>query len=264
MTAIGLLLGIAVISLAISSSGASPSIFWNPVGIAIVLGGTLSATLFSFDSKQLSSVFRALWIVLINPKEQLKQDARDLVEVSRLWVNPDVRAVSKRIDSVKSPFFRIGLKLLADGMTSTQTIVDTLQWRIDSLRKKEDGQAHVFRSMAAFAPAFGMMGTLFGLINMLRNTDTENLNAITSGMAVALMTTLYGILFANLFFKPIANKLEQRTRDRIKRMTLLLESTCLMSQTRSASVLEEIESAMLVEFNDELGHEPPSENKGNW
>src|SRR3546814_21160168 len=86
----------------------------------------------------------------------------------------------------------------SDLMTPEQDIVDLLQWRISRLRAKERAEAQLFRTMAGFAPAFGMVGTLAGLVNLLFLLGGGDLNTISQQMALALMPTFYGILFAKL------------------------------------------------------------------
>merc|ERR1712098_693853 len=98
-----------------------------------------------------------------------------------------------------------------------------LRWRIARLKAREHAEAQIFRTMATYAPAFGMIGTLVGLVNMLEVMDAGDLEVIGPRMAVALLTTFYGILLANLVFKPIAVKLERRTEERLITMNIVLE-----------------------------------------
>lgn len=257
-TLLGVAISVTVVGVAATSGDLDPVIFWNPTSLLIVLGGTFGATLISFNLGDLGRLARVVWVVFSKDSDQTRQDAEDLVNVSRTWARKNIKEVSGQIDSIGSPFMRIGLRLVIDGMMPLDGIIETLRWRIERLRSKERAEVSILNAMASFAPAFGMMGTLFGLIIMLRNTDAGDLGAITSGMAVALMTTLYGIALANLVFKPFASKLERRTEARVKRMQLIMESIALMAQTRSASVMNEMTDALTVEFTDELGHELPS------
>ena len=106
--------------------------------------------------------------------------------------------------------------------------------------------------MAAFAPAFGMLGTLLGLINMLRSAGADDFDLMMANMAVALMTTLYGIVLANLLFKPMALKFEYRTRRRVAHMNLILEGLLLMRRQRSPGVVREMMRIFSAEHPDEL------------
>src|SRR5690606_40720822 len=108
------------------------------------------------------------------------------------------------------PFLRTGVQLMID-MTPEQDILDFMNWRITRLQAREHAEAQLFRVMSSFAPAFGMIGTLVGLINMMQHLGDGNMASIGQQLAVALITTFYGILLANLIFKPVAVKLERRT-----------------------------------------------------
>ena len=92
---------------------------------------------------------------------------------------------------------RTGIQLVIDN-TREEEIIDLLSWRIARLKARERAEAQIFRTMALYAPAFGMIGTLVGLVNMLEGMDAAQIGVIGERMAVALLTTFYGIVLANL------------------------------------------------------------------
>lgn len=252
-TLAGLMIAGAVLSLAVVDSAVDPALLWNPQGMLIVLGGTFAAAFVSFQFGQVLRVFRNFLIVLRNERLHPKRDIEELITVTQYWSKGDFRGLSRELDKITNPFLRLGAELATDVMTPIDDIVQAMRFRIERLRSKEAAEAAVFRAMATYAPAFGMMGTLLGLINMLRASGSGgDFAAISAGMGTALMTTLYGILLANLVFRPIAIKLENRTRQRVANMTLILEGLIVMRKQRSPGVTREMLRTFVAEQGDEL------------
>ncbi|MCP4040557.1 MAG: chemotaxis protein MotA, partial [Gammaproteobacteria bacterium] len=135
-------------------------------------------------------------------------------------------------------------------------ISDLLQWRMLKVKQKENADAQIFHSMAAFAPAFGMVGTLLGLINMLNVMTSQGFDQVASSMGIALITTFYGIVLANLIFKPIAIKLEQRTEKRLMLMNMVLEGIILLGQRRTPAFIRETLKSFITHYEDEIMESP--------
>jgi chemotaxis protein MotA len=252
----GVVLIVVVIIVASVSSGIAPSALWNFPGFIIVVGGTLAATLISFEFRDLRRAFRSLWIVFHRQQNQTRRDAEDMLKVTRTWLHGDMKELSGLLSGIESPFLRIGLEMVTDNILPLPGIVETLRRRIDKLRVKEQAEARIFRSMAGYAPAFGMMGTLFGLAQMFGTLNNNNISSITAGLSVTLLTTIYGVVLSYALFRPFAAKLEHRTETRVIRMQVILEALCLMAQTRSPGILREFSASVEAEFKDELGGAP--------
>ena len=116
--------------------------------------------------------------------------------------------------------------------------------------------------MASYAPAFGMLGTLLGLINLMDLVGAGDMKAIGAQLAVALVTTFYGVLLANLIFKPIAVKLERRTEQRLVLMNMVLEGISLMCAGRSPALMRETLKAFVAQYDDEIFGRAPDTKKG--
>src|SRR3546814_5112026 len=116
----------------------------------------------------------------------------------------------------------------------------------------ESAQARFFRTLAALAPGFGLLGTLAGMVAMLRELGTGDIARVGSGMAVAMLATLYGVVLSNLIFKPIAIKIEQRTQRRVATLNILLEGIMLVSLGRSPTVVTDAMQAFINETRDEI------------
>ncbi|MFE8071875.1 MotA/TolQ/ExbB proton channel family protein [Marinobacteraceae bacterium S3BR75-40.1] len=250
-TLIGMILGIIVLSLATYLNVEDPSELLNASGLIFVVGGTIAATFLSYPLREVLKVFRILHIVLRNEKLYFEKDIQEIVHVARLWQRGSIRDVEATLDKINNPFLRTGLQLVIDN-TPEEDIARLLNWRIARLRAREAAEAQIFRTMAAYAPAFGMVGTLLGLVNMLGDIGTGDMTAMASNLAVALLTTFYGLLMANMVFKPIAVKWERRTEKRIAVLSMVLEGIELLHEQRSPAFIRETLNSFMMQFDDEL------------
>ncbi|TDX32801.1 chemotaxis protein MotA [Modicisalibacter xianhensis] len=261
-TLIGIVASCLMLASVLLLSAESSMSFVNLPGLAIVVTGTLAATFISYPLREVLRVVRLVGIVFRREDSYINDDIKELVDMSRLWFKGNVRAVEKALKGTRNPFLRTGVQLVIDH-TKEEEIIDLLRWRIARLKARELAEAHIFRTMASYAPAFGMLGTLVGLVNMLEIMNTSNLAEIGPRMAVALLTTFYGILLANLVFKPIAVKLERRTEERLIAMNMILEGVALMSKRRLPSFIEETLNSFMANYHDEIREVSPDKSPGN-
>lgn len=250
-TLIGIFASIVLLICVLFFTAESPESFINLPGLALVITGTFAATFISYPLKEVLRVVRLVGVVFKLEDTHVRADIDELVRLSRLWTQGNVRGVENQLEYVRNPFLRSGIQLLIAN-TREDEIFDVLQWRITRLKAREQADAQIFRTMATYAPAFGMIGTLVGLVNMLEVVDAGQLDIIGPRMAVALLTTFYGILMANLVFKPIAVKLERRTEERLITMNMVLEGISLMSKRRLPSFIEETLNSFIANYHDEL------------
>ncbi|MFP4648589.1 MAG: motility protein A [Halorhodospira sp.] len=250
-TLVGILGGLLLIGSVLFVAAEDALVFINLPGLAIVIGGTLAATFLAYPMDEVLRVFRLVWIVIRNERVYTRDDMEELIRISQLWFKGDVRAVEDALDNVANPFLRTGVQLLID-LTPEEDILDLLQWRIQRLRAKEHAEAQIFRVMASFAPAFGMIGTLVGLINMMFILGEGDIEQIGQEMGVALLTTFYGILFANLILKPVAVKLERRTEQRLVTLNMILQGISLMCQKRNPTLMRETLNSFIAQYKDEI------------
>ena len=238
-TVLGVIIGILmlVMAIAIGVSGQEIwriekawGIFINIPGFFIVFGGTMAATLISFHSPLLISVFHSLNVVFKQPSSSPRKYIPEITRLSSLARNSNLE-LERVLEEIKNPFLKDGIQMLSDQFKQNE-IAEILQQRIDFRIHKEFEEAHVFRTMARFAPAFGMIGTLIGLVGMLSNMGAdESIGRIGGDMAVALVTTFYGLILANLFFIPFANKLENRSRENSDKMRMIVESIQMIAES---------------------------------
>lgn len=250
-TLLGFAMGLVLIGLAIAFTASNPSDYLSGSSLLIVLGGTVAATLVAYPTAEVRRLLRALLRTLREEKLDSLHAIDELVEIAKHWNRGDAREVESRLQHSRNGFLRTGVQLLID-KAPAEDVMTLLHWRIHRMKAKERADAQVFRSMATFAPAFGMVGTLLGLINMMQMMADRNLLEIGNNMALALITTFYGLLLANLVFKPIAIKLERATEQRVLLMTMVLEGVSLLSQRRSPAVLRETLQSFIQHYDNEL------------
>lgn len=250
-TLIGIFSSVALLAVLLLFAAEDPRLFLDLPSLGIVLIGTLAATFISYPLSEVMRIFGLFGTVLRNEKMYAENDIEELVNISRLWMSGSIRQVESALENVRNPFLKTGVQLVVDN-TPEEDILELLQWRIARLRAREHAEAQLFRVMAGFAPAFGMVGTLVGLVNLMFLLGDGDMVAIGRQLAIALMTTFYGVLLANLIFKPVAVKLERRTEQRVVLMNMVMQGISMMSNKRSPTLMREILNTFMAQYHDEI------------
>lgn len=237
-TLIGLLGGVAVLAASMLLAHLDLPALLNLPGLIMVLGGTLTATLVSRPVREVLAIFKGLPRMLRDEAIDVERETAHLLNIAHWYRLGNLTAAEQEITRVNNPLLRTGAQLVLD-QEPIHDVVKTLQWRITGVRIREQGEANVLRTMAGFAPAFGMLGTLFGLMQMLNGLGDAGLAQIGAAMSFALITTLYGLVLANMVFKPLAMKMERRTQHRVLAMNFILEGILLLHQRRHPMVINE-------------------------
>lgn len=242
-TIIGIIIGPIVLALAVALTAQEPRVYLNLPGLALVLGGTIAATLASYSFGEIHAALRAVAATFGTKDHADRSDLRDIVRIAKIWSGGDVQATEAAIARVDSPFVQTGLQLIIECAPRDQ-LIDVLDWRIDRLKAHGYAEADVFNVMAVYAPAFGMVGTLLGLVNMLGEMG-GGVDEIGASLAMALVTTFYGIVLANAVFKPLSVNLRRRTQDRMAILAAAKEALVMMADQRSAVQLKYALSAFV-------------------
>ncbi|WP_017429843.1 MotA/TolQ/ExbB proton channel family protein [Vreelandella jeotgali] len=233
-TLIGLL-GAAVMVSASVLMGTSTEVFLNPTGIVLVVGGSLFVVLAKFTLTQFRFAFKAAARAFKFQLPSTQASIDELIELSKMSRKQGLLVLEGQ--DVSSPFLAQGLQMLADGF-STEMIEEMMaKERLLTLERNEAG-ARVFSALAEVAPAMGMIGTLVGLVQMLANM--EDPAKIGPAMAVALLTTLYGAMIANMFASPIADKLWLRMNQEAKMQQLWIDAILAIKGDKNPRVLEQM------------------------
>lgn len=247
-TVLGLAGALALMGYIGAENGAET--LWNPTGAAIVAGGVAVSALLAFRTSELSSALRAVGGIF-REDDSIRQDIAQLVEFARRRQKAQVREAEALLSGVGSPFLRLGLQLVIDG-APINDILHVMNWRIQKLVEREAVEAKLFRTLAGLAPAFGLLATLVGLIGLMAGLGSASVTQVGEHMSVALVATLYGVVLANVVFKPIAIKLEQRSARRVERLNVLLEGVLLVRLGRSPTLIADAMAEFQRERTDEL------------
>lgn len=225
------------------ADGAGLGAFFDFQSVLIVLGGTLGATLVTFPLGQVigagSVAKKAFMYKLIDPKEVIKQ----MADFSNRARREGILALEEAAGSVDNPFLKKGIQLAVDG-EDPQAIENILDTEISYLKDRHKNGSEVFATMAALAPALGLVGTLIGLVGMLQNMDDPS--TIGPSMAVALITTFYGAVLANMVFSPISGKLKNRSAEEVLIWELTREGVLAISAGDNPRMVEQRLNAFLA------------------
>ena len=218
-TFVGLILAGALVLISIAMGG-SMSWFISVPSAMIVLGGTMGATLLSYPLAEVLGVFKVVKNVFFHRSQSVETIIQNMVEFGKLARKEGILSFESKLKDIEDPFFAKGVSLAIDGMESN-AIKDVLSTEIAYVEERHSLGAEIFTTMAAYAPAVGMMGTIIGLVQMLMQMSDPS--SIGAPMAVALLTTFYGTVIANLLCIPMALKLKTRSKQEILLKELVLE-----------------------------------------
>ncbi|MBT3508095.1 MAG: motility protein A, partial [Nitrospina sp.] len=186
----------------------------------IVLGGTLAATLIAFPINEVMKVMGLFLRVFMVQKSDQYHLIEVMVDICNVARKGGVLAIESKLKDITNEFLKKGLEMTVDGKDEA-TVNSLLKREVKQLQNAHKDGWEIFNQMGAFAPAFGMVGTLIGLIQML--SDLSDVSSVGPKMAIALITTFYGAVVANLFFIPMTVKLKRRSATEALEMQLILE-----------------------------------------
>lgn len=216
--------------------------FWNTPSIVIVLGGTVASTLVAFP---LVRVKQALIVVkkAFSSKELAPGETiNKIINLANTARREGLLALEEASANLEDEFLQKGAMLIVDG-TDPELVRNILETELSFLEERHNEGKSIFETMGSVAPAFGMIGTLIGLINMLQRL--EDPKSVGPSMAVALITTFYGSVLANLIFIPIATKLKMRSREETLIKEIMVEGLLSIQAGENPRIIEEKLKAFL-------------------
>lgn len=242
-TIIGIFVGLIAIGsgiwLAAAEAGASMAGFLSTSSFAIVFGGMVASVSVAFPLSEVLNLGSAMAAVFKGVKTKLGDSVDIAVGVAET-ARKGPAELEKQIPEIRNPFFRDGVQMVVDGY-SLDELTDILVTRIDYRESREKSQANLFKTMGTMAPAWGMIGTLIGLVIMLAGFGAGGggTDALGAGMSAALITTFYGAVFANLFFLPMAAKVDMRITFTNTMQAMMVEACRLIHQKKHPLIVRE-------------------------
>jgi chemotaxis protein MotA len=224
-----------MVAMGIIIGGVGVGIYVDIPSILIVLGGSFAGLMISNPLPRVLGVMKYLKHALQIPNYELEKTITTLVNFSERARREGLLALEDDIEEVEDEFLKNGIQLVVDG-TDPELIKSILYNDVGQLEERHSIGIKIFDDWGALAPAFGMIGTLIGLIAMLANLDDPD--AIGSGMATALITTLYGSFVANLLFIPIKNKLEDRDKSERLSRDIMIEGILSIQAGDNPNILK--------------------------
>ncbi|WP_029896642.1 motility protein A [Desulfohalovibrio reitneri] len=234
-TVIGIVLAMGLVVSAILL-GSSLLIFISAPSALIVIGGTIGATLVNYPLGSVLGVVgifkKTFFSTVENPSEIIAR----FMDYANRARREGILSLEPLLKEIDDAYLRKGLQLTVDGL-EPQTIEEIMQAEVDYLEQRHETGAEIVAAMGAYAPALGMIGTVIGLVQMLQSMSDPS--TIGPAMAVALLTTLYGAILANLFFNPLAGKLKNRSREELLTRELIMEGILSISKGENPRIIEE-------------------------
>ena len=246
LTPIGITFGFIMIILAIvsTSGGEGAGSFVDISSIFLVLGGLIASILIAFKREHIKLVGRVIRESFYKNDHKLSDLIALFVRLAERARREGLLALENELEDVNDPFIRKGILLAVDGI-EPEVINDILNAEIDALEERHAIGRSIIEKAGQYAPAWGMIGTLVGLILMLNRLDDPS--TLGPSMAIALLTTMYGAVLANLVFLPIASKLESKTEEEVFIKQIIIEGVIGVQSGQNPRILEEKLSAFLSE-----------------
>lgn len=233
-TIIGFFLGFTLILLAILLQG-DLIIFANLTALLIVAGGIIAATMVNYSFENIKDSFTAISSMMGVKSVDLRTDMELMGMFARRTRKEGLLIMDRDIEHINNQYLKNGLQLAVDGFNK-ESLDSILRDEIKSRERQVETSVNVMDSMATYAPAFGMIGTVIGMILMLQNiSDPEQLGL---GLSVALLTTLYGTILANMLFAPLSGKLEYLSELDINRKEMFRVGILSMVEGENPRIME--------------------------
>lgn len=233
-TILGLTLGIGCMLFGMLSGG-SLGAFLDPSSVAITVGGGLASTIICFPLSDTLKVIKLIPLVFKSPKTNPFQIIQMLVELSQKARREGLLALESAQTDVKDDYLKKALELVVDGIEANM-VKTSMQLEIDSMVVRHSMGQSYFRTMASQFPSWGMIGTLMGLINLLKTLDDPS--GIGPAMALAIITTFYGSILANFVCTPFANKLQTNSAEEIRMREMIMEGVLSIQSGENPRLME--------------------------
>lgn len=230
------------------ADGASMVSLLQPSAVMIVLGGTFCAALVNFSPSTLKNALKASLDVFVEKEQPHMKVIDEIIYLAHQSRVKGLFSLNEYIDNIRDPFLKRGIQLSVDFNNNPQMIYDILKAEISYNEEEELINSRVFEALGGYAPTFGIVGAVFGLIQIMGYIQQPDI--LAQGIAVAFVSTLYGVGFANLLFLPIAGKLKMNTREKILFKEVVLQGIVSIQMEESPMVIEEKLLAYLKYHND--------------
>ena len=246
-TLIGMIVSFGMISAAIAGGG-SFMLFVDSASMLIVFGGTLGAALTHYPLSTVLSIGKIIRKTMVNKTPSTTIILEQFMDLANRARREGILSLESSVNGLKDPYLKKGLQLTVDGL-EPESIQAIMEAEMNNVESRHETGIELISALAAYAPALGMIGTVIGLVQMLQTMSDPS--TIGPAMAVALITTFYGAILANLIFLPMVGKLKHRSKEEIHIMEMQMEGVLGISRGENPRMIEEKLSSF----------QPPSDRK---
>ncbi|HPU41887.1 motility protein A [Acetivibrio clariflavus] len=233
-TIIGIIAGVVCLLGSIAWGGPLKP-FWDAPSVICVVGGGISAAFITHKITEIKPIMKVVMKAFTSREESQIDIIRKLVELSMKARRDGLLSLEAEQEKIEDEFLKASLQLVIDGV-EPDIIIDSMDLEIENMKARHDKGAGFFKTLAAQFPAWGMIGTLIGLIQLLLSLDDPS--KIGPAMSVALVTTFYGSVLANLICNPIANKLSTKSKEEIQQKKMIVEGILSIQAGENPKILE--------------------------
>lgn len=236
-TVIGLLMGFGLIFTSIAMGGGEGiNAFIDVPSLMITVGGSIAALFINFPMNVCFSSLSVIKKCFLTKVPEAKAVIAQFKELAVVVRKDGMLALEKELENIDDDFMKRGLEIVISGAEETQ-IRNVLETELAAIEARHMIGKKIVESTGAAAPAFGMIGTLVGLVQMLQSLDDPS--KIGGGMATALLTTLYGAIIANVACIPLSGKLETRSQEEVASRELMISGICALAQGLAPRAVED-------------------------
>jgi chemotaxis protein MotA len=241
----GIFIAIGAVLAGITSAGIRIGNFLQPTGMLIVLGGTLGVTLITTPRLALYRAVRRVIGLLRAPMENRETLMEEIVALSRTARAKGLFGLELQIGTIERPFLRESLQWAMDARNRTE-LQTTLETKLRQLERQGETDARAFEVAGGFAPTIGVIGTVVGLMDVLR--QFSNISSVAAGTGTAFVSTIYGLGLANLILLPSAQRIRAHVADHCESNEMIVEGTlCLFDSVHPALVRDRLSCFLRAE-----------------
>jgi len=234
-TIIGLFLAVSLVGYAMLSGGGGNA-FIDTQSVLIVIGGGVASAMVSVSLTNFKRIGKVFSKALFHKEQSAQKLIQDLVGYAEIARRDGILSLENATKDADDPFIIKGIQMAVDG-TDPELIEQIMNNELEAITERHDNGKAIFDALGRYAPAYGMIGTLVGLILMLRSMDDPA--SLGPNMAVALITTLYGALLANMFALPIADKLAARNNEELLMKTIIIKGVMSIQSGDNPRIVEQ-------------------------
>lgn len=231
-----LLTGIIMVFATQAFEGGSISVLIQPTALLIVVGGTFCAALLNFNYDTIKNAFNSAKDIFYKEDAKRTRVIDDIIQLSYYARKNGLLSLQGVLGEVRDSFLARGLQLAID-TSNPQLLYDILSAEIAYEEEEELISSRVFEALGGYAPTFGVVGAVMGLIHVMSNI--QDIKLLGSGIATAFVSTLYGVGLANLILLPIAGNLKQKTREKILLKEVMLQGILSILMQENPAIIEE-------------------------